>query len=352
MPSSINLDQKFRQQWLDKLWAVLFDDDHKGLLSPRQVRASKQDRALIRRLEMKAIFEAEEDINRLHLGLKSFDFQGNLVDTPPIDDVATFDIIERDTVSVSDTIGTTTSPMLLKSVAKEIEVFNLQRALNLRKMALLAEEEIYLSPLCAVSPQWPTAEWLTLWKQVAQDIYNAEIQRLMVRVLIAEVAKPGNYAMTTIQTLKILSVNDVEMVHILAKFSFGQFIFNAETGYFNSDVYRNLFEITDDLGLISGVGLEPRVQLFASTSPGSYERVFHCADKAIKVIHCDNRKQLQLPVYRVTRPAREIMALDTVQADLAYLFEVAAFIKNQGFEVSLGECKGSVDAGFVEKVAL
>ncbi|MCR8921815.1 DUF2806 domain-containing protein [Dasania sp. GY-MA-18] len=330
---------RIKQQWLDKLWQHLFDGEDSGLLSPGQIRREHRNRHEVRKLEMAAIFEAEQDVNLIHQGLKCIDSRGKLIDTPRIDTVATHSIIENSSIDEFTDVGKQSSASMLESAAKEVGIRDLERALNLRKIILLAEAEIYAADDRPVSQFSVSAEWMICWKSIAQDVFNPEMQTILARMLIQEIAQPNSYAMSSIYMLRQLNADDLEMLAILSKFSFGQFIFNASQGYFDAELYHKLLESMDDLGLISGYGMEPMLKQVKSQSPHYFEAFLPCGNKAMRVQAEQADKSLSLPIFKVSRAGRELMSLHSTTTDLAYLFEVAAFIKRQGFTVALGEWK-------------
>ena len=262
---------KIKQDWLDKLWELLFSGEETGLMSPGQIRRQQRDRVAVRKREMSAILMAEQDVNLIHQGLKCIDQFGNLIDTPAIDEYSTHSIIETNFSDSLDDVGNDGSASMLKYVAREVGIRDLERALNLRKIVLLAETEIYAAAEQVISQGAVSAEWLISWKNSAQDIFNPEVQLILAKILIAEVAQPGSYSMQCLNTLKLLSPDDLEMLTILSKFSFGSFVFNASKGYFDSELYINLLENMDELGLISGYGMSTTSKHISSIKTDSFE---------------------------------------------------------------------------------
>ncbi|WP_339667980.1 DUF2806 domain-containing protein [Dasania marina] len=331
------ISDRIKQQWLDKLWQHLFDGEASGLLSPGQIRRQRRNRKAVRQLEMAALFEAEQDVNLIHQGLKCIDSRGKLVDTPRIDTVQTHAIIESSGIDEFSDVGKQSSVSMLETAAKEVGVRDLERALNLRKIILLAEAEVYAAADRPISQHSVSAEWMICWKNVAQDVFNPEIQILLARMLIQEVAQANSYAMSSLYMLRQLNADDLEMLAILSKFSFGSFLFNASQGYFNTELYHNLLENMDDLGLITGYNMEPLIKQVSSETTDGYLAFLPCGNKAMRVQAKQASKILSLPIYKVSRAGRQLMSLHTTTVDLAYLFEVAAYIKQQGFSVALGE---------------
>jgi hypothetical protein len=348
-----SITDKITQNWLDRLWSNLFDGHEAGLLSPSQIRREHRDRVAVRQVEMAAIFDAERDINHIHQGLKCIDSFGNLLNTPKIDTFYTHSIIENSGIETLSDVVTESSASMLKTAAREVGIRDLERALNLRKIILLAETEIYNAADRVVSQSTVSIEWMLCWKSAAQDVFNPEIQLILARMLIHEIAEPGSYAMSGIHVLTLLNADDLEMLAILSKYSLGRFIFNATSGYFDSELHINLLENMDDLGLISGYGMDISNKNIPSCREDYYEYTLHCGNKAMRVVHDDAEMRLVLPVFKVSRAGRQLMTLHSSVPDLAYLYEIAAHIKEQGFSVSLGDWDGVENNGvFIEKMAL
>lgn len=351
--------QENTQLWLDKLWRGLFNGGHtSGLLSPSQIRREGRDRLAVRKKEMAAIFEAEQDVNSIHQGLKTLNFEGKLVDTPRVESVKTHSIIENAAIEHYQDVGQDTSLHMLQAAVRDVSVRNLERALNLRKIMILAESEIYGAQPNPISQQAVSAEWLIAWQEAAQDILNPELQLIYARMLTLEVAHPGRFGLACIGILRQLNSDDLEMLKIMAKYIAGGVIFNASDHYFNTDFHQRLFELMNDLGLISGVGLAPAIKPFKTTRLDRFELMLPAVNKALRVTAASNVKVLQLPVYPVSRVCRQLLTLLDTEADLAYLFELATAIKTQGFDVCLGDWHaqwgyaGTGQQQFVERMQL
>lgn len=338
MNDTPHLAQENRQLWLDKLWQALFDGDHtSGLLSPGQIRRERRNRLAVRKKEMAAIFAAEQDVNSIHQGLKTLDTQGNIVNTPRIDSVATHSIIENTSIDNQQDVGLDTPAHMLQAAARAVSVRNLEKALNLRKIAILAESDIYEAEPNPLSQHTVSAEWLMAWKDTAQNILNPELQLIYAKMLTREVAHPGQFSLGCITTLSQLSSDDLEMLKIMAKYITGGLIFNACKHYFDTEFHQRLFELMNDIGLIAGVGVEPVIKVFKSHHSECFELILPVINKALHVTHPSKTKTLRLPAYPVSRVCKQLLTLLDTEADLAYLFDLAKAIKAQGFNVSLGD---------------
>ncbi len=232
-----SVESSAMEQWQDKLWHFLFDGDSGGLMSPGQIRREHRNRNQVRQTEMLAILETEEEINLIHQGLKALDEYGNIIDTPRVDEVSTHSIIENTAIERNQDIIVDSPAAMLKSVVKDISVRDLERSLNIRKLAIMADTEIASAALTAISNKPVSADWMLRWRESAQDVFNPELQTYWARLLIGEIAQPGTYSLGIIMTLAQLNAHDLEMVQMAAKYVLGNFIFNASGRYFSTELH-------------------------------------------------------------------------------------------------------------------
>ena len=346
----IQANDPVQERWLDKLWDSLFDGNSGGLMSPGQIRREHRNRDQVRQSEMSAILQAEQELNDIHRGIKSLDDNGNVIDTPKVGDVVTHKIIENTSIDQDLNIGLDTPGTMIRSVVKELSIRDLERSLNLRKIALLAESEILHSSVQVVSSSPINAEWLERWRGFAESTFNPEMQPIWAKVLVLELAQPGTYTLGLLATLIQLNGNDLEMVRIMAKYAFPDFIYYAEDGYFSEELHDGLFDVMEDLGLLSTSSVK---KTLSSQSKQHFELMLPCKGKALKFTHNNAAKKLDLPVLKLTRVGKQVVMLLDNKADLAYLFDLARSVKRLGYEVTLGDYEqyGTVKR-FTEKMVL
>jgi len=349
---SVQIDTSIRESWLDKLWTHLFDTNSGGLMSPGQIRRERRDRDNVRQIEMLAILDAEKQINDIHQGVKALDEQGNVIDTPSVEEVSTHQIIENTAIEQDADVGLDSPAMMIRSAVKEVSVRDLERSLNLKKMAILAESEILASDITLVSNRPVDAEWMAHWRESAEDVFNAELQLLWARMLIREVAQPGRYSFGLMAMLHQLRIKEIESLLIVAKYTFSEFIYNACESYFDTDFHRGLFEEMEDLTLLN-VTTTSNVDLSSQSKQG-FSKFLVCRNKALKITAENASSILSLPILKLSRVGRQLFELIDTDTDLAYLFDLASTVKAQGFDVSLGDwCSESGAKGvFIEKMTL
>jgi hypothetical protein len=346
--------QGLKAQWLDKLWLHLFDGDGGGLMSPGQIRREHRNRDDVRRAEMAAIMEAEQEVNSIHKGLKTIDENGNLIDTPKPEQISTHLIIENTAVEQNLDIGLDTAAIMLKSVVKEVGVRDLERSLNTRRMAIQAETEIIASPPVIVSSKPVNPEWIRQWRILSQDVFHLQQQALWARLLIREIAQPGKYAIGLLNALRQLNNDDIDSTAIVAKYSLGEFIYNASGSYFQADYHDQLFYTLEDIGLIAGGLDDDQHKTLKSTEADRFYHLLISGNKGLEVTAPDHRLTLSLPVIKLSRIGRQLIDLFTGESDMAYLFDLARTIKEQGFEVTLGgwDSEAGARGQFTAKIPL
>ena len=343
-------DETMKEQWLEKLWQNLFDGDAGGLMSPGQIRREHRDRDRVRQMEMASILEVEQELNDVHQGTKTLDESGNLIDTPRVDAVATHQIIENTAIEQSLDIGTDSSASMLRSVVKEVSVRDLERSLNLRKIAILAESEIIDAHLRPISAQPLNAEWMIRWRESAETVFNPELQLLWAKVLIQEVALPGSYSLSLQSVLLQLSPNDLAAIRVGSQYAFSDFIYDATGSYFQSEVHESFLELMEDMGLLGASVIQKKI---VSEARVRFSVVLRCHNKGLRIEHADKKKRLVLPAFKLSRVGRQLLSLCDADADIAYLFDLAKHIQQQGFNVALGDLKAHGEhSEFIEKMVL
>lgn len=319
--------------WLDKLWSVLFDGSGGGLMSPGQIRRERRDRDQVRRLEMESIFQAEMEINAIHQGTKALDDHGNVIDTPSVEPIATHRVIENTAIEQGYDLGLETPASMIRSVVRELSVRDLERSLNLRKIAILAESEILAAPARPVSRQPVNAEWMIRWRECAEDVFHAESQVLWAKTLVTELAAPGTYAPGTLGALRQLNHDDLEVLRIIGKYAFPGFIYNADD-YFKRETHKHWFDVMEDLGLMN----HSVSMLDLRDEPTDHGCLYlPCANKALKVTGMQRLERVEIPIFRLTRVGRQLFPLAVIEADLAYLFNLGRRLRQLGCEVEVGD---------------
>lgn len=338
-------DPRTQEQWLDRVWALLLGDTG-SLATPGQIRREGLERVQVRAAELEAIGIAEDELAALRSGRKIRGRDGQLIDAAAIDAVPMYSFIETPPVDRDAVAARFANPeQLLDAVIGEAAQRDLERSLNIRRIALLAEQETldgYLrTPLAAAEVG---SQWLQRWRQLAQDARGVELQRLWARMLVREVAAPGRYSLATLEALGLVGEREVRGVLWLARYVFGEFIFDARGRYFTADLHGAWIENAVALGLLRPVDVPQRLLLHTQAARSEGEGV---AEPQRPLLLINHKRALQLsglgpvgvpvPVLRLTAVGKQLFPLCGGEADMAYLLDIAAYLHQRDVSVALGE---------------
>lgn len=330
-------NQQMQELWLDRVWMYLFGDSG-GLTSPRQIRCEGLDRAHVRRAELEAIQATEAELAGLRSGKKMVGYGGKVVDAIAVGDVPMYSFIEQPTIDEDQIFARfTKSQNLFGSVANELGNQNIEHSLNVRRIALLAEEEILeCHALQSLSERELGAQWLQRWRHWAQDVHDAELQRLWARVLVREIAAPGRYSLATVETLGTIDERDIAGIQLLARYVFGEFIFDARDRYFQPQLHGIWLHNAESLGLLHPIDMQRCVNLHSQLGDEQAPLLLINHRRALQISGL-NEGGIQLPVLRLTATGKQIFQLCGGETDMAYLLDLAAYLSEQGAKVAIGE---------------
>lgn len=340
------------EKLLIKIWDSLIDQGIGGLLLPWQIKRTGKARAEVRRYEILVMTQTEGDLKDIQAGVKALDENWRIVGlpAPPVE--------EQQPALPTHTSETSAVPpshedneAFLKSVRQQVTVQEIKRALNLRRMVILAEEEAEHVDDADVSDQAVDPDWVARWRNDAQDVSSEELQRLWSRVLAGEMKQPGSYALRTLDFMRNLSKEDAKKIEVVAAYR----IFNCipkirgSTGSFSDNVPLKLVLELEEMGVLQiGGGLPGLEVTFGSTQSDRYKRALVCNGKVLLVTGDKPDAELALNAIVVTRIGRELMSLGTFSPDLEYLRKVGEIIKGKGYQVKLGDVGKTFSDGTYE----
>jgi hypothetical protein len=335
--ASMLKNQQMQELWLDRVWIYLFGDSG-GLITPGQIRREGLERARVRQAELAAIETTERELADLRSGRKVVGYGGQVVDAVAVGDVPMYGFIEQPAVDEDRIFAHLTKPQnLFDSVAHEVSQRDVERSLNIRRIALLVEEEILNSyTLQPLSDREVGAHWLQRWRQWAQDIHYPQLQRLWARLLAREVAAPGRYSLATVETLGAIGERDIAGIQLLARYVFGEFIFDARGRYFQPQLHDIWLQGAETLGLLHSIETQRVVNLHSQLGDEQEPLLLINHRRALQ-LSALNSNGVSLPVLRLTAIGKQIFHLCGGEADMAYLLDLAAYLAEQGVKVALGE---------------
>lgn len=335
----VNRDAVLRL-FLDRLWNVLFDEGVSGLLSPLRIFNERLDHAAIRAQEFSFIDLAEKDLRDVMAGRKTIDESGHIKESVSPQAIRINSIIESSQTALDAVELRLGADALLKQVTREVRVKELMRSLHVRKIALHAErcalELVRNYPTERITERLADQDWLARWREYAQDTYSETMQKLLAKVIVEEVRRPGTTSVYTLDFLRHLSGTDVQTIEIASQFSFGDFIFREARGYFVPEIHKPVFELLESYNLLTGVSRGDKWTTL-TTADHKQPILLRCHSRALLVTPADP-EGLHLPVYILTKLGREVMRFIHRDADVAYLWAIATELKSLGCTVQLGEC--------------
>lgn len=332
----MQINGPMKERWLDQVWLCLFGDSGGGLVSPGQIRREGLDRARVRRAELAAIVSAERELEDLRSGRKMLDQRGRMIDAVAVGDVPMHSVIERPPADEDAIFSRLAKPQnLLNAVASEMEHRDLQRSLVIRRLALLAEQEVLAGAVPrTLAARAPGSQWLQRWRQLAQDSDHPELQRLWARLLAREVAVPGRHSLAALDTLSKIGESDIAGLRLLAGFSFGEFMFDARTRYFQPELHGVWLETAAALGLLQPLGITRGVTLHRRDDSAE-PLLLVCHNRALQLSGL-GPAGVRVPVLRISAVGRQLFGLCGGAADMAYLLDFAAYLSRVGVRVALG----------------
>jgi hypothetical protein len=292
----------------------------------------------VREAELAAITTTERELTELRSGRKVMGHGGHLVDAIAVGDVPMYSFIERPATDQDAIFARFTNPEhLFDSVISEAAHRDLERSLNIRRIALLAETEILGGyPLRALATSELSTQWLQRWQRLAQDVHSLDLQRLWARLLVREVVAPGRYSLATLEVLGTVGEHEIHGILLLARYVFGEFIFDARGRYFRPELHGLWLSNAALLGLLHPIDAARHLNLHTQADDAEQPLLLINHNRAIQLAGLSS-EGVVLPVLRLTAVGKQLFQLCGGEADMAYLFDLAAYLTERHVKVALGE---------------
>jgi hypothetical protein len=213
---------------------------------------------------------------------------------------------------------------------------DMQRALNLRRIALLAEQDVLtcIAPQSS-APRPVAASWLQHWQRLAPQVDDDSRQRLWVRLLLREMAASGKQGADLLEALARVGAEEVASLRLVAGYSFGKFLFDARARYFEPELHGRWLADAVALGVLRPLGATHALRL-RIRARGQEPLLLVCRRHALQLSGLGGQG-VELPVLRVTGTGRQLLDLCDGEADMAYLLDVAACLAAEGIRIAVGE---------------
>jgi hypothetical protein len=323
----------------DKIWETL-DKFGSGVLAPKQVRRVGRATNEMKREEILMVAQTEREIEAIKAGRKTFDVStGRLIDVSVQD--AMPPLLEDHSESGSAALPVPEARLQLPppqstdefadAVRTDMLASQMQKALNVRKIAIYADEEAEARGDQTSSDKDVDPDWFTQWRMRSENVSSEVLQRLWGKVLAGECERPGSYSIHTMHLLSGMSKQDAELIGLLGPFVLNhEFIFKDTVLLAANRLPFGTLLGLEEVGIISGVqgvGLMHAIE-------------FHGSNQVVAIYRVDGRTlvawfpvsdlTLQIPVYRLTRTGQEIMSLGQFVVNDNYLKAFAEYLKGRG----------------------
>lgn len=316
-----------------KIWETLFEKGIGGLLAPWQIK--REGRALleVRRDEKLVLAQAEKDAQdilagrkTLHRGAKRLTVKATPA-MPSTSKGSSALIGQRDP-----------APQLLNKVASQFSAREVQRFVNLQRIAIHAEEQARHLGDDEISDEAVDPDWLNRWRENAQDVSAEHMQKVWARILAEEVKVPGSYSMGTLEFLRTLSKTDALKIAAIGPYVIADAQIYRDQPFLDRKgvLFSDLLEL-QEMGVLSGVEAIGLTLSLGSTIPETFQVILPFNNKGLFIVRQAIQPALQLNVYRVTKLGREILRLGDYKADDDYCKYVGSQIKAKGFTVKYGD---------------
>lgn len=323
----------------ENLLIKLLDTLREGIgatFRPWSIMRDETARIECRRRERLALAQAEKDAEEITKGRKILGPNWSLLATPGS---------EGHKFS-SDMAGgdQLTGPDLLQAHERETDVRSFKRSINLRNIALYAEEEAEaFVDKDNVSEEKVDPDWFARWRSFAEDVSKEDMQRLWGRLLAGEVKNPGSYSIHTLAFLSRMSVSDADLISQLAPFRVDNMI------------------LADSLDLLEKQGITfnkliylDEINVISSITKVRCGKIVHCHEdkryvrldfgKLCMVLFTDHShiEQLEVDVYPISLIGCEIMSLATFEINTHLLNRMVDLAANRGFtKAQIGRIEGN-----------
>ena len=321
-----------------KIWETLTEKGIGGLLTPWQMRREGRAHAEVRRHEKLILAQAEKDAQDILAGRKVLDSGGKLLEVKETEPstAALPGPVHEQTKSLLDQRDP--SPDLLRAAAAKFSAREVQRFVNLQRIAMHAEEQARQLGDEAVSEEPVDTDWLNRWRENAQDVSVEDMQKVWGRILTEEVKAPGSYSMGTLEFLRTLSKNDALKISAIGPYVIvhGQFIYRDQPFLDRKQIlFSHLLEL-QEMGIVSGVEAIGLTWSMGSAVQDKFTNMITAYGKGLLVQRDTKEPALELKVYRITKLGREILGLGDYAPDEDYIKYLGAEIKKKGFGVQYG----------------
>lgn len=232
------------------------------------------------------------------------------------------------------------APEYIQAVSEVAREDGLRKADNLAQIIAFARDDMRAHPQEPVSDEAVDADWFQRWRHEAENVGNAEVQRLWGRALATEVRQPGALHLQTLDFVRNISVEDSDVIARTLQLTIdSQIILKDDNTLRECGVTDDDLNLLEDLGVISASEASERHGLTCSLSDKEPYRSLSLTGRACLVVSADELPvEMHLAGIRLTRTGRDLLHLAVLEEPpAAYVLAVADAIKATGCYVSLAQ---------------
>jgi hypothetical protein len=328
------------EKLIEKIWTTVTEKGIAGLLSPWQIRREGRARIDVRREEALAAVRTQVDIEDILAGRKLYNPETRKLLPAPTDAEPPLLTVEGDNGRREPRLFAPTPPMNAPALARHAEqsliAREMQRSLNLQRIAHYAEEAAEGTPDEKVSDAPIDPDWFENWRRRAAEVSGEVLQRLWAKILAGETTQPGSFAVHTLDLLSRLSRQDAETIGRLGPFLlYGSMVFrSADRLLEKAGISFETLLLLEELGILSSVhGLGSVQRKFIANGTSSR----YAISLSSRAVLFETDHDVAISIYPVTRVGQELLKLGHFGPPQEYVEAVAGTLKNQNCKVWIGD---------------
>lgn len=165
-----------------------------------------------------------------------------------------------------------------------------------------------------------------MWREGAAKVSTASLQSLWGRLLASEAQASGQFSLRTIEFLRHLSGPEAKLIGRIAHFVIDDFIFSGAAPVLGkADVHFHDLLQLEELGFLHGIAYLRISTNRVSLRADRFLTYLAAHDKVIAIEHSYPGKEVEIPIYSVTKVGKEILSLETFTANEQMLAAVMQF---------------------------
>jgi hypothetical protein len=309
-----------------KLWETVAEKGIGSLFKPWQIRREGRASIDLKREELLAIAQAENDAEKIRRGeIKLITSRG----VPALIESKTIEVTKLPDNRLIDLEVSASSGIISETIRKES---NVTRALLHAEQVLETDDQ--------PAPQKDIDDdWLFRWRDNASEVSSDELRSIWGKVLAGEVKAPGSYSLRTLEFLRNLSKEEAEAIAKLSRFVIDGLIFRGSDNFLeNEGINFDFLLKMQDLGVISGVESRGLNYDLITAEPGRFIQILPSNSMCLVARSANAAKIISMPAYKLTLIGLQVLRLGEFEPHIGYLKLIGAHLKSQGVSVTLAKC--------------